>query len=229
MFSNFLQPLILQPTRFMNSNKPSLIDNIFINSIDIIATSGNLIPKITDHMPNFLLLERKLCKQTKPSIMKRDFTNFDELKYLNDIENLYFSLTTHGGQNLDSCFAAFQNNITDIMEKYAPIKTLSKQQRKQQRKPWITNGILKSISIKNKLYKKFLKSKDTFWYQRYKYYRDTLNHLIRRSKRNHYRSYFETFKNNSKHIWKGVNELINQNKLQIFQRYLSGRQRKYYN
>ena len=85
MFSNFLQPLILQPTRFTNSNKPSLIDNIFINSIDIVATSGNLIPKITDHMPNFLLLERKLCKQTKRHIMKRDFTNFDKLKYLNDI------------------------------------------------------------------------------------------------------------------------------------------------
>ena len=141
--------------------------------------------------------------------MKRDFTNFDELKYLNDIENLDFSLTTNGEQNLDSCFTAFQDSITNIMEKHAPIKTLSKQQRKQQRKPWITNGILKLISIKNKLYKKFLKSKDTFWYQRYKCYRDMLNHLIRRSKRNHYRSYFETFKNNSKEIWKGVNELIN--------------------
>ena len=35
------------------------------------------------------------------------------------------------------------------------------------------------------------------------------NHLIRRRTRKHYRSYFETFKNNSKKIWKGVNELIN--------------------
>ena len=62
---------------------------------------------------------------------------------------------------------------------------------------------------KNKLYREFLKSKDSFWYQIYKYYRDTLNHLIRKSKRNHYRSYFETFKNNSKLIWKGINEIMN--------------------
>ena len=39
-----------------------------------------------------------------------------------------------------------------------------------------------------------------------------LNHLIRKSKRNHYHSYFENFKHNSKKIWKGINELINRSK-----------------
>ena len=39
-----------------------------------------------------------------------------------------------------------------------------------------------------------------------------LNHLIRKSKCNHYHSYFENFKHNSKKIWKGINELINRSK-----------------
>ena len=84
-------------------------------------------------------------------MMKRDFRKFDELEYLNDIENLDFFSITNQEQNLDDCFTAFQNSIANIMEKHAPFKTLSKKQRKQQRQPWITNGILKSISIKNKL------------------------------------------------------------------------------
>ena len=32
MLSNFFQPHILQPSRIINNNKPSLIDNIFLNS-----------------------------------------------------------------------------------------------------------------------------------------------------------------------------------------------------
>ena len=46
--------------------------------IDIVAKSGNLTPKITDHMPNFLLLQKKLYKETKRHLMKRNFTKFDE-------------------------------------------------------------------------------------------------------------------------------------------------------
>ena len=47
---------ILGPTRFVEHNKPSLIDNIFVNFSDMHCTSGNMIEKITDHLPNFLLI-----------------------------------------------------------------------------------------------------------------------------------------------------------------------------
>ncbi len=65
VFANFLQPLILKPTRIIENQKPSLIDNIFINSVDINAWSGNLIAKISDHMPNFLILDKKLSKNNQ--------------------------------------------------------------------------------------------------------------------------------------------------------------------
>ena len=42
-------------------------------------------------------------------------------------------------------------------------------------------------------------------------YRDQINHLIRISKRNHYKKYFKDNSANIKKIWKGVNELINKN------------------
>ena len=43
MLSNFFQPHILQPSRIINNNKPSLIDKIFLNSIEHETLSGNLI------------------------------------------------------------------------------------------------------------------------------------------------------------------------------------------
>ena len=83
--------------------------------------------------------------------------------------------------NLERKFEHFQNSILNTINKYAPFKKVSKRQSKLRRKPWIITGILKSISIKNKLCKRFIKSKEKFWYQRYKYNRDMLDHLLRKS------------------------------------------------
>ena len=208
MFSNFFQPLILQPTRYIDNARPTLIDNIFINSINIKIKSGNLISKISDHMPNFAILDLEIVKNRRDDVVKRNIKNLDEDKFLNDLKSTDFSFVINSVSTLEDKYSFFHNKFLSIVDKHAPLEKLSKRQQKRKLKPWITNGILKSIKVKNNLYKKFLKSNDKFWYQRYKYYRDMLNHLIRKSKRNHYNNYFESFNNNSKKIWKGINELI---------------------
>ena len=45
MYENLCQPCILKPTRIVENQRPSLIDNIFINSIES-PVSGNLIERI---------------------------------------------------------------------------------------------------------------------------------------------------------------------------------------
>ena len=65
------------------------------------------------------------------------------------------------------------------LNKHAPYKTITRKESKSKLKPWLSQGIIKSIQIKNTLYKKFIRSKDLFLYSRYKLYRDKLNKLIR--------------------------------------------------
>ena len=82
-------PHILGPTRTTSHDKPSLIDHIFLNFNDIQSCSGNLIGKITDYLPNFLIIEKrtvKLDNQDRP--LKRDLKNFDEDKLVRDIAEL---------------------------------------------------------------------------------------------------------------------------------------------
>ena len=43
MSSKFLQPCITKPTRIMKYNRPSLVDNIFVNIYDKEIHSGNII------------------------------------------------------------------------------------------------------------------------------------------------------------------------------------------
>ena len=75
-------------------------------------------------------------------------------------------------------------------------------------KPWITKGLLASIANKNKLYKSYLKSRNSYFLSKFKYYRYKLKHLILISKKSYYSSYFLRNKDNIKGVWKGIKELI---------------------
>ena len=106
---------------------------------------------------------------------------FDKTKYLNDIKELD-NLNIYQYKDVDKMYDVNQNKLIEVTDKNAPYITLSKKQSKLKLKPCITSSILKSIKIKKLYYKKFLKTKKKFWYNRYKHYRNTLNSLISKSK-----------------------------------------------
>ena len=60
MYLHFLQPHIIYPSRIVQNTKPSLLDNIFSNHIDEELHSGNIIDKVTDHMPPDTLSTKNL-------------------------------------------------------------------------------------------------------------------------------------------------------------------------
>ena len=106
-------------------------------------------------------------------------------------------------------FDSFYETISQKVDKYIPIKVMSKKELKIQSKPWITSAIRTSINTKNKFYKKFLKTKSVhFYHSKFKYYRNKINHLIRLSKQQYYNKYFASNINNSKRVWKGIKKVI---------------------
>ena len=54
LISHFFTPYILQPTRPVSK---TLIDNIFLNTIDFSSYSGNLTIQLSDHLFQFTILE----------------------------------------------------------------------------------------------------------------------------------------------------------------------------
>ena len=84
MYSNFLQPCITEPTRLIKKQKPSLIDNIFVNFVNKKIISGNLIDKISDHLPNFVIIKDRNNKQRENLIGDlKEIENLTLLKYKN--------------------------------------------------------------------------------------------------------------------------------------------------
>ena len=80
MSSYFYTPFILQPTRLRSK---TLIDNIFLNSLEYTATSGNILRELSDHLVQFLILEGFSKERSLPdtNIFKRDMSKFCDREF----------------------------------------------------------------------------------------------------------------------------------------------------
>ena len=106
----------------------------------------------------------------------------------------------------------FHQKLLNTINKNAPQKTLSNKEMKFQTKPWIDKNILHKINEKTKLYKKFIKTQDTFWHTRYKNSRDDLKSNIDRNKKSYLREYFQKHAKNSKETWNKINHILHDKK-----------------
>ena len=71
-------------------------------------------------------------------------------------------------------------------------------------KPWITNVIRLSLNIKNNIYKRYIKTRSSYEYNKFKVYRNKLKRLIQISKKQYYNECFRYNTNNMTSIWKGL-------------------------
>ena len=82
-----------------------------------------------------------------------------------------------------------------LLHTYAPLKRINKYKLKFKSKPWITLGLQKSISVKNKLLTNFINKKDPVlkeeFHTKYKKHRNLLSTLLKKSKQAYYDKYFE--------------------------------------
>ena len=111
--------------------------------------------------------------------------------------------------DLDKTTNDVVNLITKISNKHAPIKKVSRTKQKQLNKPWISNGILKSIKNKQHMYSTHFHSNNIEKINRYKAYANKLNYIISRSKKRYFDNQFQICKNNLKDTWKLIGSLIN--------------------
>ena len=80
------------------------------------------------------------------------------------------------------------------------------------RKPWLSNGLIKSIKTKNQLYVKYLRRSTLTNHSLYKQFRNNLNILMRKVEREYYDKELLIHKNNLRKSWEIINEVINKKK-----------------
>ena len=100
--------------------------------------------------------------------------------------------------------------FTKILNDTCPLRRLKRGSTEFPKKPWITQGILNSISRKNELYKIYLGEPSVINFQQFKNYRNTLNGLKRKAEKMYLQNEFMKHKCDMKKTWKTVNSLLGQ-------------------
>ena len=145
--SHFFAPYILQPTRPVSK---TLIDNIFINSVEYPPHSGNLTIQISDHLLQFVMLEGffKEFVPQKINIYECNYQNFIErefnetLSYMNWDQILLFN-----ENDPNTSMNNLHQHINYLLDELAPYRKLSKKEYKLRFKRWINKNIL--VHMKN--------------------------------------------------------------------------------
>jgi hypothetical protein len=125
MGSHFFHPHILQPTR-ITDHSATLIDNIFFNSVTHHMISGNIIYDLTDHLPNFIIINKFSTLPGNIVIYKRDYCKLDESLLINDIQNIPWNLDDTNSSEVNLMFDDFYSKLSATIDKHAPLKQLSK-------------------------------------------------------------------------------------------------------
>ena len=215
MTSNFYSPFILQPTRPISK---SLIDNIFLNTLEYKSTSGNITIQLSDHLFQFVILEGffKDLPIPKLNIYQRNFKYFNEREFQGILNGINWdNILSLNASDPNLSMNNFYNQINILLDEVAPYKKLTKKEIKLKSKPWITIDIQHLMQKRDKLYHKYCqesnKTKKEELYINYKKLRNKLTKLKREHKTIYYKNFFETNKNNSSKIWKVIRSIVNLN------------------
>ena len=200
-------PLVNRPTRLASA---TLLDHIFTNSCQFLGDghffSAIVLIDLSDHLPiihawntspmpekeTHSTFKYQLINERSISALKEKLREIDwsDLLLIEDVNVFY---------------ERFHNRLSQVYFKHIPV---IQKKNKAQHKPWITASLRKSINEKNKLYSQSVKYPCQYSRERYRNYKNRLNHLLRASERNYAREQFQKYSSNLKNQWRVINNLI---------------------
>ena len=129
MISHYLLPQILHSTR-VTDHSTTVIDNIFSNNTTFETVSGNIMTHISDHFPQFIILNKTNIDYKRCSLSKRDFSKFDEQKFVDGFAGNNLDFLADRELSLNRKFDLFYQNLSSHVEHYAPSKKMNKRDLK---------------------------------------------------------------------------------------------------
>ena len=100
--------------------------------------------------------------------------------------------------------------MSKLSHKHFPKVQLSRIQYRIAKKPWLTKGILKSITMQNKLFAKYKRSNSTSYHNIYKECRNKLTCIKEKAKAMYYQTSLGNC-NNISVTWKTIKNILNKN------------------
>ena len=211
--------LINQPTRVYLRGKrweSSCLDHVYSNITPDMLDSYIIESGISDHFSTMTKIKGvKYIDINKTEIYKRkQKLNDTEIANLNsDLSNALQQYCRLGNSiSVDGKTDFIIKTYNTLVEKYLPLKKLSRKEKKYHFKPWYSKGIKISIRTENILKRLSVREKCEEAAKRYKTYRNTLTRVKELAYNLYHSNRIDENKEDKKKIWKTLNEIMRRKK-----------------
>ena len=217
MHANSAYNLINKPTRFPKGRQygsPSLLDHFYTNTLNSVRNIGLLATDISDHFPIVATINihaKKMCIND-PYPYIRDYRNFNREAFNESLSD-FNDITT---QSLDSRFFNLNKHLLSCINKHIPLRKRTKKEMKFALKPWISKGLKRSIIEKQRLYRlsRLNQPGKNLRVKKYNRYKKKLQKALFAAQNKFYSEKIEACQNQSKDLWKIINEITQRKKKQ---------------
>lgn len=200
---NGFQQLIKSPTRVTNTSS-TLIDIILSNKEKNIVKTLTSAQSLSDHDTICCVRKINHNRVSYRTITCRNFRNYDPNALNEDISSTNFS-PMYKMSDVNDTWRFLKNILIKKFNKHAPIIT---KRVKGSLCPWLTLDIKSVMNNRDKLLRKFRKSKSNQDWVAYKHLRNTCTNLIRRAKSDYYRNLLTEHKTNPQSFWKTIKKIF---------------------
>merc|ERR1712002_1017070 len=170
--------------------------------------SNVVVYDISDHVPVMLTVKNKLKKVNFKKFLTQDFKNFDSQSFLCDLETgLNNCEEFDGNQDVNLLWNKFEDIFSKTVFSHAPLRSMTKKERRFRSKPWLTKGIIKSIKVKNSMFRLALCHREKSFSVEFKKYRNLLTKVKKLSKKLYFRDSIKKSSGNMKQLWRTVNNI----------------------
>ena len=192
--SHGLLPFITQPSRVVESQTPSLIDNIFSTNISDSVQSGNIFLTLSEHFSQFASVNRGSIDVKKITMYGRNMKKFSAEAFRDDVSIQQWRRDT---DNPSVLMSDLSWRLNGCAERHAPTERLSSKEVKLRLKPWITPDIQKMIQVRDRLFaRKKRQPLNDHVQEVYNLARNRVTREIEKSKKSYYDTYFEEHNTN---------------------------------
>ena len=210
-------PLISIHTHHRPGSKKTCIDNILTNAPENALVSGTIDNGSRHHKPVFQFSYINTgISDIKDKVASKMYYDYSNKNIENFCSYLRTNLSDSSSHNSFSNFIEFYESAIDNTCKLESPKV---SKRTSAINPWITPGLINSITEKDKLHKNWAKSKNSkqpdgnpALYDKYKQHRKILKYTIKKAKSKYYFDKFDKHKGDPKSTWKIINELRGKSK-----------------
>ena len=162
-----------KPTRITDSTA-TCIDHIYTNLSPDRLDSHILISDVSDHYSLLSKIHGVSTVKVNTDIYfrKSDLSESDWERFNIELSDILNKELPHDCvvENIESYANSITNAYQSVIDKFMPLKKLSRKQKQRKEKPWITSGFRKSRNTKFELLSLSKSSKDPYHHANYKKY-----------------------------------------------------------